>query len=153
MTLAKITTANSDCAAVKNISSICRWSNSIGPKRPADTMNTTGSMPISRVHWLTLEESSAPMLMPGWAFHANRIATMNSGDSEDAERPARRQQPLGKRLRRDENRHPGTQSQPMRRRMGAEKWTTSHYKQTSAEEPIHSQCAIGFPRAMITISS
>ena len=75
-------TANSDCAAVNSSSRRCEPA--IGnPCRLRDEIaNTSGSDPTSRVHWLTLELTSAPRAALVCSLHANSPAMMNSGASD-----------------------------------------------------------------------
>ncbi len=58
--------AKNDCAAVRNSSS--RWTESTGSpwSPPAPMLNTIGSVPTSRVHWFTFEETSVPR--PAFVF-------------------------------------------------------------------------------------
>ena len=80
--LARIATANADCAAVTNNSSRCTAS--IGrPCRLADEIaNTIGSVPTSSVHWFTFDDISAPRPVSLCNRHANMPATMSSGASD-----------------------------------------------------------------------
>src|SRR5438067_500519 len=80
--LARMATANTDWAAVRRSSS--RWRATIGrPDQDDDAMaKTTGRVPTSSVHWLTLDDTSVPRPALVLSRHAYRPATSSSGASE-----------------------------------------------------------------------
>ena len=80
--LARIATANADCAAVTNSSSRCSASSG-SPWWVADEIaNTIGSVPTSSVHWLTFDDTSAPSPAFVLSRHANIPAISSSGASD-----------------------------------------------------------------------
>ena len=80
--LARIATANADCAAVTNSSSRCSASSG----RPwcdfDEIANTIGKVPTSSVHWFTFDDTSAPRPALVLSRHANMPAISSSGASE-----------------------------------------------------------------------
>ena len=75
-------TAKNDWAAVSSTSS--RWRAMIGSPStvPEAKAKAMGSVPTSRVHWLTLDDTSVPSPALVLSRQAYRLATSSSGASE-----------------------------------------------------------------------
>ena len=74
--------ASNDCADVSSSSSVWRASRGNPRALPSEIAYAIGIAPTSRVHWLTFDDTRAPIPTEPRSLSANRTATTNSGDSE-----------------------------------------------------------------------